>query len=117
MASQQGEQLLACQGACPSLLTAPVLIGVLFYAYKAILGRHMLPLDIAVFVIAVVAGQMVGYAVMTRRRLGGTMRQSLSVLLVAMVTAFSLLTYFPRRCFLFLDPPTGQYGILEEQRP
>ena len=41
-----------------ALLIAPLLIVTIFYTYTAIVGRNLLALDIATFVIAVAAGQI-----------------------------------------------------------
>ena len=96
------------------LLTAPIVIAILFYSYTAILGRHMLSLDILIFVIAVAAGQLVSYKTMTGLDLGAAVSRSLAALLAVMVLAYSLLSYFAPMGFLFADPETGEYGILRE---
>jgi hypothetical protein len=96
------------------LLTTPVLIVALFYAYSAILGRHSLLMDIAIFVLAVGLGHLVSYRAMARRPFGSRGRRILAVVLAAMVAAFALLTYLAPSFILFEDPATGQYGILDE---
>jgi hypothetical protein len=35
------------------------------------------------------------------------------ILLVVLIAAFSLLTYYPPRVFLFEDPRNHEYGILD----
>jgi hypothetical protein len=96
------------------LLTVPFVIGILFYSYTAMLGRHELSLDIIIFVIAVAAGQLVSYRTLTLGGLGATPSRLLGAVLALMIAAYSLLSYFAPACFLFEDPETGGYGILEE---
>jgi hypothetical protein len=96
------------------LITEPIVIAILFYSYTAILGKHELVLDIIIFVIAVAAGQLVSYKVMTLPDLGTALVRALKGALIVMIAAFSLLSYVAPRWFLFEDPITGQYGILDE---
>lgn len=48
-------------------IAAPLLIIVLFHGYTAILGTHLLLLDIGVFVLSVFGGETFGHLVMKRR--------------------------------------------------
>ena len=81
----------------------PILIVVLFYSYKAILGHHSLWLDIGVFVIAIAIGEVVGHKQMMkafRRR-----TQLIALLFLAAATlAFMTLTFAPPNLFLFQEP-------------
>ena len=96
------------------LLCVPVVIAILFYSYTAILGTHELILDVVIFVIAVAVGQLVSYRLMTARRFGPRISRGLAVALLVMVAAYSLLSFFAPRWFLFEHPETGEVGILEE---
>jgi hypothetical protein len=95
------------------LLTMPVIIVAVFYGYTALTGSHILWLDIALFGIAVVAGQMISFAVMVRGPFGPKTRIAVALVLVLMIIAFSLFSYLPPRCPLFRDKSAGQYGILK----
>lgn len=95
------------------LLTMPIVIALL-YAYTAVLGYHNLILDIVIFVVAVAAGHLVSYKVMTSAEIDAAVSRALSVLLAVMVLVYSLLSFFAPSWFLFEDPETGQYGILNE---
>ncbi len=94
------------------IFSMPVLIVVTFYGYTSLAGRHILWVDISLFVLAVFVGQMISGRLLQRRSFVPLVRTSAIFLLIAMIVAFSLLTYFPPRCPLFCDPRTGQYGIL-----
>jgi hypothetical protein len=89
----------------------PVLIVVIFYGYKTICGRHFLWADITTFFIAVSGGQIVSFLLM-RSNMNSRLLELAGIAgLLVMTAAFSLLTLFPPRFFLFKDPLTGKYGI------
>ncbi|MEE2822250.1 MAG: DUF6512 family protein [Acidobacteriota bacterium] len=95
------------------LFSTPVTISVFFYGYMAIVGRHYLMADILIFWIAVVIGRMVSYKLSSVPDQGRFANRCGAVLLVLMMLAFSLFTYYPPQIFLFEDPQTQQYGILQ----
>jgi hypothetical protein len=94
------------------LLATPLLIVAVFYGYKAILGHHSLPLDILIFVLAVVVGQWLSHRVESRAPFSSAVRGAAPLVLLVLVVAFSLLSYRAPRNFLFEDPNYHQYGIL-----
>jgi hypothetical protein len=99
---------------CAALLTLPLVIAALFYAYTAITGHHFLIADIVIFIIAIIAGQTISYKLLTANEIGKVWLKGLALALVAaMILAYSLLSYYPPRSFLFEHPETGEYGILE----
>jgi hypothetical protein len=99
---------------CAALLILPLMIAVPFYTYTAIIGQHYVIADASIFVGAVIAGQMASYKLLTAGEIGRRWLKGLAVALVAiLVVAYSLLTYYPPRNFLFEHPETGAYGILE----
>lgn len=95
------------------LFMMPVIIVAVFYGYTALTGRHILWLDIALFGLAVVTGQMISLALMVREPFGPKTRIAVAVVLALMIVAFSLFSYLPPRWPLFQDSSTGQYGILK----
>lgn len=95
------------------LFTMPVIIVSVFYGYTALTGSHILWLDIALFALAVIAGQMISFVLMLRQPFRPKTRIVASVTLVLMIVVFSLFSYFPPRWPLFRDSSTGQYGILK----
>jgi len=95
------------------LFTMPVVIVALFYGYKAIVGRDYLWMDILIFALSVVAGQLVSYRILIAHRMGPSAQWASVTLLLVLIAAFSSLTYRPPRVFLFEDPRTHEYGILD----
>jgi hypothetical protein len=98
-------------GKAACLWTMPFLIGMIFYGYKAVLGRHFLWADISLFVLAAVVGQYLSYRILAARPLGSGWKPIALAGIVILLAAFALLTYFPPRIFLFMDPRSGGYGI------
>ncbi len=94
------------------IFAMPIIITSFFYGYKTFIGHNILWVDISLFVFAVFSGQMFSYRLLLRQSFASGMRILAIVLLVLMITAFSLLTFFPPHCPLFRDSATGQYGIL-----
>jgi len=95
------------------LFAVPLVIVSLFYGYTAWAGHNVLWLDISLFFLAVLVGQMLSCRILLRRPVASGIKIPAGILLVLMIAAFSLLTYFPPRCPLFQDPRTGRYGILK----
>lgn len=93
------------------LLSMPLVIVSVFYGYTALAGSNVLWADISLFILAVLIGQLLSCRIMLRPARASRKRTSALVLVVLMIAAFSLLTFFPPKNFLFRDPATGQYGI------
>lgn len=99
-----------------SLVLMPFLIAAGWYAVVALTGRHYFAVDIALFVGAVIAGQLLSYGI-----LSGTIRTDprprlalLAILLLAL--AFALFSFYPPKLSLFEHSTlqnTGRYGILQ----
>ena len=92
------------------ILLIPVAIAVLFYGYTAFTS-HILAVDIAIFVVAVVLGQMTSYKILTAAPLPSWTRKLGMVILILLIIAFATLTYHPPQLPIFQDPLTGGYGI------
>ncbi len=94
-----------------SLYISPSAIVFMFYAYTALLGKHLLWMDILIFVLAVLFAQLVSYRITVSRH-DYSKYKGLSVILFLIITAaFCLMTYFPPELPLFQDPNSSQYGI------
>jgi hypothetical protein len=97
------------------LLGMPILTMILFYGYTSLTGTHLLWADVIVFILSVLGGQGVSLILLTRAERSQPGLQVLGISgLVVMVAAFSLLSYFPLKNFIFAHPGTGEYGILSE---
>lgn len=81
----------------------PAAIVLLFYGYVAITGENHLVGDIAVFLIAILAGEHVGHGQLDRR-FGNGMRLGAGALLIALIAAFAVFTFQPPDFFLFEAP-------------
>ncbi|MGI6113266.1 MAG: DUF6512 family protein [Mahellales bacterium] len=96
-----------------SLYLIVIIIPLLFYGYTALLGRHILVLDILIMVIAVAAAQLTSWRIMIMKVRNNTIKWVSVAALILIIAIFSLLTYYPPRIFLFKDMGTGRYGIAE----
>jgi hypothetical protein len=97
------------------LLTMPIITMILFYGYTALTGTHMLWADVIVFILSVIGGQWVSLQILTKTTTQLPAFQKIALAgLAAMVLAFSLLSYYPLKNFVFRHPETGEYGILSD---
>lgn len=86
-------------------------IVLLFYGYVALLGHHVLALDVTVFVVAVALAFTVSARVMQARRLGPFWRGVAATLLATLALALAAGAWVTPRVALFRDARTGGYGI------
>jgi hypothetical protein len=93
------------------LLAVPLIVGAGFYAYTAVLGRHLLAADILLFLGAVAAGRGVGRAVERGLPPGPSSTAGGVALLGAMAILFALATFCPPKWPVFRDSRTGLYGL------
>ncbi len=96
-----------------SLYLIVIIIPLLFYGYTALLGRHIMVLDILIMVIAVAAAQFISWRIMIMKPTNNTIKWVSVAALILIIAGFSLLTYYAPKIFLFEDPATGRYGIVE----
>lgn len=90
-----------------------VLIVMIFYSYTAIFKRNYLAADISTFFVAVALGQLLSYTVIASPPLPATANWIGILGLMVLTISFSLFTYFPPHAFLFEDPRSHQYGIID----
>lgn len=94
-----------------ALLIAPVLIILIFYVYTALLGRNVLALDIATFVVAVAVGQ-IGSGILINSRRWNISATTVGIsLLACQLIAYSTFTFFPPPFSIFEDNRDGTRGI------
>jgi hypothetical protein len=96
-----------------SLILIPVLIAAFFYSYKAILGYNLLALDISIFVLAVIIGQLASIFIMTRRDFSSGLNKIFILLILALFSLFAFFTFRPPDCFLFEDPTIAKQSVTE----
>lgn len=91
----------------------PILIVVFFYGYKAILGYHNLALDIGIFILAVIIGQIVSYKIMALPEFSQKFNAISFISIVILFLVFVIFTFYPPHFFLFQDPVSNGYGIIK----
>jgi len=90
----------------------PITIVVLYYAYTAILGHGLLPVDITIFVVAVIVGQLVSYRLLAASPVSERLNRFAPIALAILGILFVLFTFCPPQFPLFRDSVTGGYGIV-----
>ena len=93
------------------ILLMPVVIAAFFYTYTAILGYHLLALDAASFVLAIVLGQYVSYRLFTGDERSPAAGRLFVLLVIVAALMFVTFTFAPPHVGLFMDGPSGQFGI------
>jgi hypothetical protein len=89
----------------------PITIVVLFYLYTAILGHDLLEADIAIFVVAVIVGQLVSYKLLIASPVPERFNRFAPIALAVLGILFVLFTFYPPQLPLFRDSVAGAYGI------
>jgi hypothetical protein len=93
-----------------ALLVPPTLILVLFYGGIELFGGHHLVADLAMFVVAVFAGQAASARAQLHAPLGRFSATAAMAAIIAGLTCFTLFSYHAPEHELFRDPWTGGYG-------
>ena len=108
------EQFWTAKALC--LVLMPLLIAAGWYAMVAVTGEHYFVFDIALFVGAIIAGQLLSYAVLSGK-IGADPRPRFAFLAIFLLAlAFTVFSFYPPRLSLFEHSTlknTGQYGILQ----
>lgn len=100
-------RLLAAKGI--GLLVCAVTIIVVFQSYSTALGHNLLVLDIGIFVLAIVLGQLISGWVLIKAH---PMALILGLPAFALqLAAYSLFTYAPPNYWLFTEHSSGIQGI------
>lgn len=89
----------------------PLTIVLLFYCYTALVGHHVLWLDILIFFIAVAAGQLASCEMLIVAWPQGRWRMLGLIALVLLAVGFAVFTFWAPRLAIFRDSTTGTYGV------
>jgi hypothetical protein len=89
----------------------PVFTGLVFYAYTAIVGEEILLVDILIFLVAIITGQLISYRIMTSSKLPDYTGIIAVIFILMLALVLSLSTFYPPHLPIFLDSNTGTYGI------
>jgi hypothetical protein len=90
----------------------PITIVVLYYLYTTVLGHGLLVVDILIFVVAVIVGQLVSYRLLMASPLPARLNRFAPIALAVLGILFVLFTFYPPQLSLFRDSMTGGYGIV-----
>lgn len=91
----------------------PLIIIILFYAYTTVLGKDLFVMDILIFIIAVIVGQLSSFRLLVSKEMPKYLEKISLIALVILGIAFVLFTFYPPHLPIFRDPVTGSYGITE----
>jgi len=90
----------------------PVVIAAIFYAYTAIFDEEILIVDILIFLVAVVLGQLASYKILTLKQWPRWMGGVGMVMVILLAAAFGVFTFYPPELGIFRDAVSGGYGII-----
>jgi hypothetical protein len=93
------------------ILVMPTCIVGLFYGYKAVLGHHLLWLDILIFLVAVSAGQVISCLLLAARNPQGQVGRFGVGAVALLGLCFMVFTFWPPRLPIFRDSTSGRYGL------
>ncbi|MFC2056704.1 DUF6512 family protein [Chloroflexota bacterium] len=89
----------------------PIITGLVFYGYTAVIGEEILVVDIFIFLLAITVGQLTSYKIMTSAKLPKCANIISIVFIILLALIIMLFTFYPPHLPAFLDGNTGTYGI------
>ena len=89
----------------------PIITGLVFYGYTAIIGKEILIVDIIIFLVAIVIGQLTSYKIITSSKLPEYTDFISTLFIIVLAFILVLFTFYPPHLPIFLDGNTGTYGI------
>lgn len=93
------------------ILVAILFTIVFFYTYTGVIGTNFAFVDISIFFVAVVLGELVSYKIL---KSNFSCNNYFSIfLIIALFICFITFTYFTPEIGLFRDPVTGLFGIIK----
>ena len=94
-----------------SLIALVIIIPTLYYSYKKIFKRQILPFDIAIFYIAILFSQLLFYVIICAPPVLPVFKYLSCIGTFIFFGAYMTLTLAPLRNFIFKDPINGKYGF------
>lgn len=94
-----------------SVVLMPILVIAFFYLYTALIEDNLF-VDILIFVIAVIVGQLASYRILKLIKMPGLFENISLIILFILITIFITFTFYPPKIFLFADPTSSNYGII-----
>ena len=94
-----------------AVYSIPIVTGLVFYAYIAIIGEEILIVDILIFLVAIIVGQLTSYKIMTSTKLPKYTSFISLAFIILLALIIMLFTFYPPHLPIFLDGNTGAYGV------
>lgn len=94
-----------------SLLVITITIPAIFYFYRSFAKKSILPIDISLFFIAIILGQLSFFGIIIAPAAPYFIQYISCLGLFIFFGAYMTLTLNPLKNFLFKDPITGKYGF------
>jgi len=88
----------------------PLIIVLSFYLYRAF-SEENLALDILIFILAVVVGQLASYKLMIWKETSKIYTKISIIALLLLASLFIIFTFYPPQLPIFQDPISRGYGI------
>lgn len=101
-----------CFAQAVKLISMPILIVVLFYGWLLFFPDNFI-YDISIFVVAALVGHYLSYRIEIQEK-DYKLEKLAIVLIIIALLKFSLFTYFTPKIFLFHNPVSGGYGIVQK---
>jgi hypothetical protein len=89
----------------------PIITALVFYAYTTATGEEILIVDILIFAVAITAGQLTSYRILTSMKLPEYANMISVAFISILALVLILFTFYPLHLPIFLDGNTGTYGI------
>jgi hypothetical protein len=93
-----------------ALYLIPIITGLVFYVYTAIVGDEILIVDILIFLVAIAVGQLASYKIITSVKLPEYLSVVSLVFMILLAFILMLFTFYPPHLPIFLDS-RGFYGL------
>ena len=112
-------------GKVVALALTPLLILVVYFSYLEYVDfsgvKPSLPVMLTIMITGIAAGQLASWLILCSQPIHGITTTRVAAGYAVLVLAFSSLTYFPPRVFVFENfycyQYTGEYGILDNYEP
>jgi len=91
-----------------------LLIIIMFYTYKGIVGNHYTIVDIIIYVVSVTISQYIGYKITKKYSIRSGVLNTISLFsIILLILSFVVFSFNPPKIPLFKDSNTNSYGIRE----
>ena len=100
-----------------SLLVIAIVIPAIFYFYRLFTHKSILLVDISLFYIAILLGQLSFYGILVAPDIPYIFQYLSCISLFIFFGCYMTLTLAPLKTFIFKDPITGKYGFRAHHDP